>query len=115
MKQSDVTVGTLFPADKQPVRSTNKIAFIASRSGTRGLWQPKACAGRGGKSGSISDHSSFGILQPSSLVTSPMPTRVHFSQQHGQLFFAIRKDWTHTSADLKLRESGIRLVIQSRR
>jgi hypothetical protein len=23
----------------QPVRSTNKIAVIASRSGTRGLWQ----------------------------------------------------------------------------
>ena len=57
----------------QPVLSTNKIAFIASRSGTRGLWQPNGWAGRGGSSGSSSDHSSSGILQPSSLVTSPMP------------------------------------------
>ena len=33
----------------QPVLSTNKIAFIASRSGTRGLWQPNGWAGRGGE------------------------------------------------------------------
>jgi hypothetical protein len=32
----------------QPVLSTNKSAFIASRSGTRGLWQPNGWAGRGG-------------------------------------------------------------------
>ena len=50
----------------QPVRSTKKIASIAARSGTRGLWQPRGCFGRGGGSGSILAHSSSGSRQPSS-------------------------------------------------
>lgn len=49
-----------------PVRSTKKIASIAARSGTRGLWQPKGCPGRGGRSGAILAHSSSGSRQPSS-------------------------------------------------
>ena len=80
----------------QPVRSTKKIASIAARSiaarsiaarsiaarsiaarsiaarsiaarsGTRGLWQPRGCFGRGGSSGSIFAHSASGKRQPSS-------------------------------------------------
>jgi len=50
----------------QPVRSTKKIASIAERSGTRGLWQPSGCLGRGGSSFSISVHSASGSRQPSS-------------------------------------------------
>ena len=50
----------------QPVRSTKKIASIAERSGTRGLWQPSGCFGRGGSSGSIFAHSASGSRQPSS-------------------------------------------------
>jgi hypothetical protein len=50
----------------QPVRSTKKIASIAARSGTRGLWQPSGCFGRGGSSGSIFAHSASGKRQPSS-------------------------------------------------
>ena len=49
-----------------PVRSTKKIASIAERSGTRGLWQPSGCFGRGGSSGSIFAHSASGSRQPSS-------------------------------------------------
>jgi hypothetical protein len=49
-----------------PVRSTKKIASIAERSGTRGLWQPSGCFGRGGGSGAISAHSASGNRQPSS-------------------------------------------------
>ena len=49
-----------------PVRSTKKIASIAERSGTRGLWQPSGCFGRGGSSGSILAHSASGSRQPSS-------------------------------------------------
>lgn len=41
----------------QPVRRTKKIASIAARSGTRGLWQPKGCFGRSGSSGAIFAHS----------------------------------------------------------
>ena len=47
----------------QPVRSTKEIAPIAARSGTRGLWQPSGCLGRGGGSGSTFAHSSFGSRQ----------------------------------------------------
>jgi len=50
----------------QPVRRTKKIASIAARSGTRGLWQPSGCGGRGGSKGSILAHSSSGSRQPSS-------------------------------------------------
>ena len=57
----------------QPVRSTKRIAFIAERSGTRGLWQPSGCFRLGGSSGSITAHSSSGILQPSSLQNRPIP------------------------------------------
>ena len=39
---------------RQPVRRTKRIASVAARSGTRGLRQPKGCAGRGGRSGAIS-------------------------------------------------------------
>jgi hypothetical protein len=49
-----------------PVRSTKKMASIAARSGTLGLWQPSGCFGRGGGSGSISAHSVSGSRQPSS-------------------------------------------------
>jgi len=56
----------------QPVRSTNRIASIASRSGTRGLWQPSGCGLRGGSSGSICAHSTSGIRHPSSRSTSPI-------------------------------------------
>jgi hypothetical protein len=49
-----------------PVRSTKKIASIAARSGTRGLWQPSGCFGRGGSSGSILAQSTSGSRQPSS-------------------------------------------------
>ena len=52
----------------QPVRNTKKIAAIAARSGTRGLWQPSGCAGRGGRSGAIFAHSSSGSRQPSSFT-----------------------------------------------
>lgn len=52
----------------QPVRSTKKIASIALRSSTRGLWHPSGCRFRGGKSGSISAHSASGTLHPSSLT-----------------------------------------------
>jgi hypothetical protein len=48
------------------VRSTKKIASIAARSGTRGLWQPSGCCGRGGSSGSIFAQSASGKRQPSS-------------------------------------------------
>jgi hypothetical protein len=33
-----------------PVRSTNKIASIASRFATRGRWQPNGCGGGAGRS-----------------------------------------------------------------
>ena len=49
-----------------PVRSTKKIASIAARSGTRGLWHPSGCFGRAGNSGSIFAHSASGSRQPSS-------------------------------------------------
>jgi len=49
-----------------PVRSTKKIASIAARSGTRGLWQPSGCFGRAGSKGSILAHSASGKRQPSS-------------------------------------------------
>jgi hypothetical protein len=78
----------------QPVRSTNKIAFIASRSGTRGLWQPNGWVGRGGNNGSSSDHSCSGILQPSSLVTNPMPAGVHDLNKQRQSFATIGEEWT---------------------
>ena len=55
-----------------PVRSTKRIASIASRSGTRGRWQPSGCEGGAGSSGSIRSHSQSGIRQPSSLLIRPI-------------------------------------------
>jgi hypothetical protein len=52
-----------------PVRSTSKIASIASRSGTRGAWQPNGWNGSGGSNGSIRSHNQSGNRQPSSLLT----------------------------------------------
>jgi hypothetical protein len=52
----------------QPVRRTKKIASIAARSGTRGLWQPKGCLGRSGSSGAMRAHTSSGKRQPSSFT-----------------------------------------------
>jgi len=49
-----------------PVRSTKKIASIAARSGTRGLWHPKGCFGRAGSRGRIFAQSASGRRQPSS-------------------------------------------------
>jgi len=54
----------------QPVRSTKKIAFIALRSSTRGLWHPRGCFFPGGRSGFISSHSASGNLHPSSLIAA---------------------------------------------
>ena len=61
----------------QPVRSRNRMAFMASRSGVRGLWQPKGCGLRGGSSGSICSHTLSVKRHPSSFVTSP----ISFSHQ----------------------------------
>ena len=47
----------------EPVRSRKKVASIARRSSTRGLWQPSGCAVRGGTSGAISAHSASGVCQ----------------------------------------------------
>ncbi len=65
----------------QPVRSTKKMASIAARSGTRGLWQPSGCFGRGGSSGSILAQSASGSRQPPSrtrrlFVFSPVPLNI---------------------------------------
>jgi hypothetical protein len=54
----------------QPVRSTKKIASIALRSSTRGLWHPSGWRFREGKSGSISAHNASGNLHPSSLIAA---------------------------------------------
>src|SRR3954462_8470596 len=50
----------------QPVSSTKKIASIAARSGTRGLWHPNGGAGRAGTNLCILAHSASGKRQPSS-------------------------------------------------
>ncbi len=60
----------------QPVRSTKKIASIAARSGTRGLWQPSGWRGRGGNSGSIRIQRSSGMRQPSSATAGRQPARL---------------------------------------
>ena len=69
-----------------PVRSTKKMASIAARSGTRGLWQPSGCFGRGGNRGSIVAHNASGGRQPSSrtrrlfvflLVFGALPLAIH--------------------------------------
>ena len=61
----------------QPVRRMNRMPFIASRSGTRGLWHPKGCALRLGSNGSICFHSLSLSHQPSSFVTSPIVCSRH--------------------------------------
>jgi hypothetical protein len=55
-----------------PVRSTNKIASIARRFGTRGRWHPSGCDGGAGNNGSIRSHNQSGIRQPSSRLTNPI-------------------------------------------
>ena len=60
----------------QPVRSTNKIAVIASQSRTRGLWHPSGCGLPDGINGSICDQSTSGIRHPSPRSTSPMPRQL---------------------------------------
>ena len=61
----------------QPVRSTNKIAVIASRSRTRGLWHPSGCGLPDGINGSICDQSTSGIRHPSPTLyqSHATPTR----------------------------------------
>ena len=78
----------------QPVRSTKKIASIAARSGTRGLWQPSGCFRRGGSKGSSCFHNRSGIRQPSSLVMSPMTTPSTRYLHHGKVFDRNLR-WTH--------------------
>ena len=55
-----------------PVRSTNRIAFMITRSGTRRRQQPSGCTGGGGITGAIRSHNQSGIRHPSSLQTSPV-------------------------------------------
>src|SRR4051812_11354331 len=50
----------------QPVRRTKKMASMALRSGTLGLWQPRVWSGRGGRSGSIRSQRTSGIRHGSS-------------------------------------------------
>jgi hypothetical protein len=72
-----------------PVRSTKKMASIAARSGTRGLWQPSGCFGRGGSSGSIFAHNASGSRQPSSRASR----RGCFSLLYS-LSSVVDRDWT---------------------
>lgn len=78
----------------QPVRSTKKMASIASRSGTRGLWQPSGCFGRAGSNGSSCFHNRSGIRQPSSLVMSPMTMPSTHNPHHGKVSDKTFR-WTH--------------------
>jgi hypothetical protein len=55
-----------------PVRRTKKIASIAARSGTRGLWQPSGWLGRGGSNTTICSHKASGIRQPLSWIICPI-------------------------------------------
>jgi len=68
-----------------PVRSTKKMASIASRSDTRGLWQPSGCFRRAGSKGSSCFHNRSGIRQPSSLLMSPMTTPSTRKPHHGKV------------------------------
>ena len=61
--------------ERQPVRRTKKMASIAARSGTRGLWQPSGCAGRAGSNRSIFAHNSSDKRQPSSRTRAFIITR----------------------------------------
>lgn len=62
---------------------------MACLSGTRGLWQPSGCSGRGGSSGSIFAHNSSGSLQPSSFFTTPMRLSSCSSNAGGLLFSSL--------------------------
>ena len=46
---------------RQPVRRTKKMASMALRSVTLGLWHPRGCGGRGGRSVSIRSQRAAGI------------------------------------------------------
>jgi hypothetical protein len=71
-----------------PVRSTKRMAFIAARSGTRGLWQPSGCGLPAGISGSSCRHKISGIRHPSSRSTSPMEKLVTDRDRHGKKIHA---------------------------
>jgi hypothetical protein len=55
-----------------PVLSTNRIAFMITRSGTRRRQQPNGCTDGGGINGAIHTHNQSGIRHPSSSLTSPV-------------------------------------------
>src|SRR3954469_21246246 len=54
----------------QPVRRTKKMASIARRSSTLGLWPPHRCGGRGGRSALIRSQRASGIRHRSSWTGS---------------------------------------------
>ena len=60
-----------------PVRSTNKIAFMITRSGTRRRQHPSGCTGGGGINGAIRSHNQSGTRHPSSPHTSPVERPIH--------------------------------------
>lgn len=70
----------------QPVRSTNRMADIALRSGTRGLWHPSGCGGRGGNSGSILAQSSSVNFQLAVREVCPMSHYKEARSSKPQLF-----------------------------
>jgi hypothetical protein len=53
----------------QPVRKTKKMAFMALRGSTGGLWQPSGCGLPGGNKGSIFFHRASEIRHWSSEET----------------------------------------------
>lgn len=61
----------------QPVRKTNRTAFMASCSGTYGLWHSRGYTFRGGSRDSICFHSMSLTRQLSSFVTSPIAASRH--------------------------------------
>jgi hypothetical protein len=73
------------------------MASMADRSGTRGLWQPNLCFGRGGSSGSIFAHKAFGKRQPSSRTTRFLGLALEF--------FIMREFW---SPEDQFQPTGIR-------
>jgi hypothetical protein len=57
----------------QPVRKTKKMASIALRSATRGLWQPRGWGLWGGNNGPRRCHRASGMRQPSSTTGAEAP------------------------------------------
>lgn len=87
-----------------PVRRTKKMASMAERSGTRGLWQPSGCAGRSGSRGSMRSHNSSGNRQPSSWTNLPIRTSVPESPEIQT--FPTEISSKHPWPSLRARESG---------